>query len=63
MQIVVKLIDRKTGLDNFFIQLRKGDIISINPFKPNGISHSYQMDQSIFILILIEHSVSKQLRF
>ena len=47
----------------------------INPFKLNGISHCYQLDQSISILrgvgwyffpfffqILIKHSVSKQCR-
>ena len=47
----------------------------MNPFKPNGISHYYQMDRSIsllrfdgshvffiFIHILMEHSVSKQWR-
>ena len=43
---------------------------TLNPFKRNEISHSYQLDQSIsilrvvgffiFIQILIEHSVSKQ---
>ena len=44
---------------------------NINPFKPNGISHWYQLDQSIpvfrilkwyfvFIQILKEHSVIKQ---
>ena len=44
----------------------------LNPFKLNGISHSYQSDQCIsvlrvvgkyffiFIQMLIEHSVSKQ---
>ena len=38
---------------------------TLNPFKPNGIYHSYQLDQSIsvlrivrFIPMLIEHSVT-----
>ena len=47
------------------------DLMILNPFKPNGIPHSYKLDQSvsvlrfagvvffIFIQILIEHSVSK----
>ena len=47
---------------------------SFNPFKPNGIAHYYQLDQSIsvlrvvrlyffiFIQISIEHSVRKQWR-
>ena len=25
----------------------------VNPFKPNGISHSYQLDQSIYILRVV----------
>ena len=48
-------------------------ILLLNPFKPSGISHSYQLDQSIivlriilviffiFIRILIELSVKPQL--
>ena len=46
-------------------------VIFINTFNPNGISHSYQLDQSISILmmlvvffifmqILVEYSLSKQ---
>ena len=39
----------------------------LNSFKPNGISHCYHLDQSIFILrvvfyIFMEHSVCKQWR-
>ena len=31
----------------------KTAIILLNPFKPNGISHYYQLDQSISILRLV----------
>ena len=27
--------------------------LSVNPFKPNGISHSYQLGQSIFLLRVV----------
>ena len=28
-------------------ELSKTDVCLINPYKPNGISHSYQLDESI----------------
>ena len=49
------------------------DTVSVNPFKPNGFSHSYQLEQCISVLravgidlfciqSLIEQSVTKQWR-
>ena len=41
----------------------------LNPFKPNEISHCYQLDLSIFVLrvfgfpIVIEQSISKQFAY
>ena len=67
-----------TFSDAFFIGALRvnihGIIGTFNPFKHNGISHCYQLEQSISILrnvgwyfsfffhILIEHSASKQWR-
>ena len=36
------------NLDNYFV-----DMCYINQFKPNWISHSYQFDQSIFVLRIV----------
>ena len=46
LQCYATVIDDLGGSGTYFIQeVQVG--IPVNPFKPNGILHSYQLDQSI----------------
>ena len=42
----------KNHLNHTISSFRLGEYL--NPFKPNGISHSYQLDQSISVLKVVE---------
>ena len=50
--LIFKDFSRKPSKFKYFSSLCQPCILAINPFKTNGISHSYQLDLSISILAI-----------